>query len=171
MASKSYTLLEYLVALENKINELASNGTGSGGGTGNVDLTDVYNTINALETKHNSFESSTNVKFTSTNSKISSVENNFNSFKNTTNTNIQSANNNIVALEENKMNNLKKVDYFYVAKDNNNCNLDNSISYTSIKVYDDFNNYLLKENENYKKSNNTLTFNYLSIQKIRVEYY
>lgn len=66
---------------------------------------------------------------------------------------------------------LKKVEYFYVGKDSNNYNLYNSDDYTLIKVYDDFNNLLLKDNENYKRENNTLTFNYKSIQKIRVEYY
>ena len=66
---------------------------------------------------------------------------------------------------------LKKVEYFYVGKDSNNYNLYNSDSYTLIKVYDDANDLLLKDNENYKRENNTLTFNYKSIQKIRVEYY
>lgn len=66
---------------------------------------------------------------------------------------------------------LKKVEYFYVGRDNNNYNLYNSDSYTLIKVYDDFNNLLLKDNENYKRENNTLIFNYKTIQKIRVEYY
>lgn len=66
---------------------------------------------------------------------------------------------------------LKKVEYFYVGRDNNNYNLYNSDSYTLIKVYDDFNDLLLKDNENYKRENNTLIFNYKTIQKIRVEYY
>lgn len=66
---------------------------------------------------------------------------------------------------------LKKVEYFYVGRDNNNYNLYNSDSYTLIKVYDDFNDLLLKNNENYKRENNTLIFNYKTIQKIRVEYY
>lgn len=66
---------------------------------------------------------------------------------------------------------LKKVEYFYVGKDSNNYNLYNSDDYTLIKVYDDFNDLLLKDNENYKRENNTLTFNYKSIQKIRIEYY
>lgn len=66
---------------------------------------------------------------------------------------------------------LKKVEYFYVGRDNNNYNLYNSDSYTLIKVYDDFNNLLLKDNENYKRENNTLIFNYKTIQKIKVEYY
>ena len=178
MSKRSYTLLEYLVALEKKINELAINGTG-GCGTGNVDLTDVYNTINALETKHDSFESSTNVKFASTNSKISTVENNFNSFKNTTNSNIQSvnsniqsANNNISTLEENKMNKIQKIEYTYVGGDTQSYNLfTNGQENVNIKVYDDFNNYLLKDNENYKRTGDTLTFNYISPIKIRIEYY
>ena len=66
---------------------------------------------------------------------------------------------------------LKKVEYFYVGRDNDSYNLYNSDSYTLIKVYDDFNDLLLKDNENYKRENNTLIFNYKSIQKIRVEYY
>lgn len=186
MSKRSYTLLEYLVALEKKINELAINGTGGSGTGGSVDLTGITTQINnlrnqleQLETKHNSFESSTNVKYNTTNSKIATVENNFNSFKNTTNSNIQSvnsniqsANNNISTLEENKMNNIQKIEYTYVGGDTQSYNLfTNGQENVNIKVYDDFNNYLLKDNENYKRTGDTLTFNYISPIKIRIEYY
>ena len=55
MPKKSYTLLEYLVALENKINLLKKQ-IENGGGTigGDVDLTDINNQLNSLEQQYNS---------------------------------------------------------------------------------------------------------------------
>lgn len=145
MAKKGYTLLEYLVALENKVNEIASNSVSGGTGV-NIDLTNITNQINnlknqleSLETKHNSYENSIN--------------------------------NNISSLENSKMNNLQKTEYYYIGNDSNTFSLINADSYSLIKVYDDFNNYLLKENENYKRENSKITFNYNSPIKIRVEYY
>lgn len=98
MGKRSYTLLEYLVALEKKINELST--------------------------------------------------------------------------EENASNNLQKVEYTFIGGDTQTYNLfTNGEKNVNIKVYDDFNNYLLKDNENYKRNDDTLTFNFISPVKIRIEYY
>lgn len=55
MASKSYTLLEYLVTLENQLKELKKQIENNGGTIGgDVDLTDINNQIYALEEQYNS---------------------------------------------------------------------------------------------------------------------
>lgn len=87
-----------VTSVERRVTTLENSGGSSGG---SVDLTEVNSRINNLETKHDSFESSTKVKFTTINSNISKVENNFNSFKNTTNSNIESINTRVTTLENN----------------------------------------------------------------------
>ena len=74
MASKSYTLLEYLVSLENKLKELKkyveNNSSNTDGNTGvNVDLSGIQNQINELEDKINDLESNF-IKNEDTNSSI-----------------------------------------------------------------------------------------------------
>ena len=152
MASKSYTLLEYLVTLEKQIKELQVNGGSGGSGSNNTEL---INYINQVQQELNTFKNSIN----------NTVDNN--------NTNLLSKINELTS----ELNNLKSIvnnlnmttrtEYFYVAKDNNTYNL---FSDSQIKVYDDFNNFLLKENENYKRNGTTLTFNYINPLKIRIEY-
>ena len=85
---------------------------------------------------------------------------------------------NIIKQLQEELNNLKtlintnlkvitKTEYIYVAKDSNTYNL---FADSEIKIYDDFNNFLLKENENYKRNGTTLTFNYMNPIKLRIEY-
>lgn len=125
MASKKYTLLEYLVTLEKQIRELQVNGsTGGSGG----DNTALLNKINAVQQELN----------------------------------------NLKSLINNNLKVLSRTEYIYVAKDSNTYNL---FANSEIKVYDDFNNFLLKENENYKRSGTTLTFNYMFPMRLRIEYY
>ena len=81
---------------------------------------------------------------------------------------VQQELNNLKTLVNNNLKVNTRTDYIYVAKDSNTYNL---FADNEIKVYDDFNNFLLKENENYKRNGTTLTFNYMNPIKLRIEYY
>lgn len=81
---------------------------------------------------------------------------------------VQQELNNLKTLVNNNLKVNTRTDYIYVAKDSNTYNL---FADSEIKVYDDFNNFLLKENENYKRNGTTLTFNYMNPIKLRLEYY
>ena len=81
---------------------------------------------------------------------------------------VQQELNNLKTLVNNNLKVNTRTDYIYVAKDSNTYNL---FADNEIKVYDDFNNFLLKENENYKRNGTTLTFNYMNPIKLRLEYY
>ena len=81
---------------------------------------------------------------------------------------VQEELNNLKTLINNNLKVITRTEYIYVAKDNNTYNL---FADSEIKVYDDFNNFLLKENENYKRNGTKLTFNYMNPIKLRIEYY
>ena len=182
MASKSYSLLEYLVTLEKLIRELqdrVDNGNIGGGiidgETGNVDLSPLINQINNVQQELDTFKISitdtVNNNYSTLNSQITSVNSALNTFKTSITNTVNSNKTDLQVKIDNlktKIKEITRTDYIYVGKDSNNYSL---YADSEIKVYDEFNNFLLKENENYKRSGTTLTFNYINPLKLRIEYY